>query len=343
MTTNAGGDVLLGDMDGDGHLDAVLAIAGTGIDVWQRGDGTGAFGAAQPLEPSATDTQGAVIGDFNNDNRRDIAAVHADAPGTLYLSNASGGYDVVTIDPIVYPEAYDIDAADLDRDGDLDLVVGRFAAPDLLYLGTGTGSFGPPVPLLPNATTTRTCVNCVKLADVNGDTLVDVLLAYNGDPVEQVLLLPGNGDGTFAPPLSIHGPLSPIALAAPIDVDHDGDLDLVASVGGSGGTFLAIASAPGSFTPFDSVQGGLGERSYGLAVADVTGDSHPDILESEENGQPLRLLSGTGTGTFAAAVELDSGMLWSASNIELGDIDEDGRLDIALGVIGGPSQVFLAR
>jgi len=334
-----GGDLILSDLDDDGHLDAIAAAIG--IDTIHRGAGDGTFSAAIPLNTASTDTQAAVVGDFDHDNHKDIVMVNRDAPCSIF--RGKGGATFAAEEPIdaaIYPDVFDVEAADLDGDTFLDLVITQFGAEDRIYLNDGTGTFRFAGVVHPIAN--ESCVNCLRIRDVNGDDLPDLVTAYNGG-TDRVEIVPGNGDGTFAAPLEIdYGTLTPIAVDL-ADFNRDGLLDLVVGQSQSGGVFVSLAASRTSYTPL--VQLGLttSSRTYGLVAADLDGDGNPDILAAPEDPGSILFVPGNGDGTFGPEVELGGGAAWTAANLAIGDLDEDGRLDFVLGARDTPSQVFLAR
>jgi Bacterial Ig-like domain (group 3)/FG-GAP-like repeat len=134
-----------------------------------------------------------------------------------------------------------------------------------------------------------------------------------------------------------------IAIA---DMNGDGNLDLVVSncdplgSGGCGfirdgvvGVLLGIGD--GSFVPVGAYDSG-GNLATSVAVADVNGDGHPDIIVThlcdEENCEKqagVSVLLGNGDGTFGAAATYSSGGLESFS-VAIADVNGDGKADLLI-------------
>jgi hypothetical protein len=198
--------VYLVDLNGDGHLDIVIANADSSISVLLN-RGTGTY-KTEPLITSlvALRNYGTYLtfGDFNGDGKTDIAASLVNGSGAVYVlpgqGNGTFGAPLETATPN-YPTA--LVAADFNGDGKTDLVVA----------GDGSGCYyGSPYGVnyvflqgSGNGTFSSGSVNCggynagagaALAADLNGDGKLDVVIATNGS-AGGPLVLQGNGDGTF--------------------------------------------------------------------------------------------------------------------------------------------------
>ena len=179
-------DFDIGDVSGDGLADVVLARGydfNTVAVVLGHGDGT--FGA--PLSLPIDAASGAVsgrIGDFNNDGHPDFISENSNEPTVaVFLGDGKGAL----LAPILSSFSTNgglgtIDAADLNRDGVLDIVTATGYA-----LGRGDGSFLtqrflPGGPLFTSTT----------IGDFNSDGIPDIVGAYRS-----VVLFMGKGDRTF--------------------------------------------------------------------------------------------------------------------------------------------------
>jgi hypothetical protein len=169
----SGADVDLADVNLDGKLDAVVATAGCGQVELMLGNGAGSFtGTALTM---GTSPGHVVVGDFNGDGRPDIAA-----------SDASSNMVVVRLQNPATPGAFlgaatftgitapgDIAAADVDMDGDLDLLVGSTTQGAFAELkNNGNGTFAAPIVFSMNDP-----VSSIAVDDLNRDGLLDVITA----------------------------------------------------------------------------------------------------------------------------------------------------------------------
>lgn len=214
--------VLVTDVDGDGAPD-VLALSG-GTSAVHPGNGDGTFGDALPIDTPRLDA--GAVGDVTGDGMADLVYVS----GFNNLNTLAGNGDGTFADSIVTEFSttafrFDIDLADFDADGDLDVVIGS---------SRGFGSLGPGVSVLFNDGRgsfadlqqfgERFTVLRIFAADVNGDTLPDIVVP-DGTQADTVIFL-NEGDGEFADALHFSA-IDNVSDAALTDIDGDGLPDLV--------------------------------------------------------------------------------------------------------------------
>ena len=126
---------------------------------------------------------------------------------------------------------HSIAAADVDGDGDLDVLLGNSVDPSRVLLNAGDGTF-PTSKKLPSGSSNT---YSIAAADVDGDGDLDVLLGNHGGP-SQVLL--NAGDGTFPMSIELPGGSASTYSIAVADVDGDGDLDVLLGNDGSSSRLL---------------------------------------------------------------------------------------------------------
>lgn len=154
------------------------------------------------------------------------------------------------------------------------------------------------------------------IADFNADGVQDIAVATR----YAVLLYEGVGDGTFVYRSGVGG-VAPIAAA---DVDGDGRVDLVAA--GPSGRGPDVRLGRGDFT-FQFLGGHGGPYGVGrLALEDFDQEGRPDLLTVARDLPFLSVSLNSGHGEFRGVTGLD--MVSSA--LVLGDLNGDGKLDIAM-------------
>jgi hypothetical protein len=212
-------------------------------------------------------------------------------------------------------------AADIDDDGDLDIIVAREFQTNLVLVNDGAGRFTDgSAERLPVAERDS---EEVIAADFNGDGHLDLFFASEDDQVHELYF--NDGSGRFSDE-SRRVPLTSVANGAlAIDVNVDGYLDII--LANNGANAVLVNDGAGNFR--DEAAARLPatvEVSQDVEAGDVDGDGDVDLVFANEG--PNAVLLNDGTGVFTDGGGLPPGRLTESRMASLGDVDGDGDLDL---------------
>jgi hypothetical protein len=326
--------ILSGDFNQDGNLDLAVNVAGFDNIAILNGDGHANFTLATHLE---TDTlpKGMAIGDFNGDRHADIASITEWGYSIrINFGDGRGGF-IGAGELNGDGEPVRIATADMNNDGDLDLIA---TAPSegklLIYFGDGRGGFSNTALELEDLPNDYS----FAVGDVNGDGNAD--LAVNRFELTNgsfVVILLGDGAGNFTQTSQVAvNQQAPIIL---VDLDHDGNLDLL--IGGAGtenetGMFLSsyLGDGMGNFTTSEIKDLGPGVMEGAMGVADYDEDGNVDVAfpvvfsQSQDRSTSVLMFFGDGKGKFNAGETIHVGN--GPQSALPGDFDGDGHIDLAI-------------
>ncbi len=313
-------DAVLGDLDGDGDLDALMANAGAET-VWLN-DGNANF-SPHPTAPSfGADTTFAIaLGDLDGDGDLDAVAGTWQPPfaETVWLNDGTGAF--TAHGSFGAGDTWDLVLGDIDADGDLDCLVANHSfEKTTIWRNDGAANFTahPTVPAIGSNNDFA-----VTLGDVDGDGDLDAVIGLDGP--ETVWLNDGSGAFTAHPTTSSFGSAVTLDVALG-DLDADGDLDLVAV--GEGDESVWVNDGAGNFTAHPTTPAfNAGFNSQSVALGDVDGDGDLDGVIAHFSGINTVWLND-GDGDLSPHPVAASFVFEDAVNAApLGDLDGDGDLD----------------
>ncbi|HET9501934.1 MAG TPA: FG-GAP-like repeat-containing protein [Hymenobacter sp.] len=298
------------------------------------GRGLSWAGTNVPVTSFAT---GLCTGDIDNDGDLDVLVAGMAGFNTsigILLNNGQGQFQAApTFTPGIYAMIGQLVLADIDGDGDLDLLISAGGSSLSVSRNNGSGTFAAP-------TTLPFACSRFALADMDADGDLDVVLtaAQNSPLGTGVGVAFNSGSGTFSSPTLIPSAPMPhtVALA---DIDSDGDLD-VATASAASGIQLFLNSGTGllSAGPVLVVPG----TADGLALGNIDGDGDVDVAVSynDSNGNGwLALFANNGSGAFARTSQaVAAGQ--TVGPLAFGDVDHDADLDLFV-ISQGTSEVSI--
>jgi len=262
-------------------------------------------------------TVGLAAGDFNGDGIIDLLAANNGANQlALLLGNGQGGVLNPAASLLVATGSFPtlVVTGDFNGDDRLDLAVLGDGEDELeIFLGDGQGGF-----VRSFAVAAGNVPTGLTLADINGDGQLDLLV---GNQFGDVLVLAGNGDGTFEP---YRRTGRSIALAV-ADLDGDGIRDFVLANESFDRVVVQYGQA-GVNASWQTITGLLGPDA--VDTADLNGDGILDLVVANGGGNDLLVYLGRGNGQFDAARTFFTGT--NPSGFTIADLDGNGWLDVVV-------------
>ena len=263
--------------------------------------------------------------DIDRDGDLDVLIPALSETNVLWHENTAGNgsaWTVRTIAPGV-GNAFSLDAADVDGDGDPD-VIGALNSDNVVTWHENTSGNG--ATWATHTIATKTIAFSVAGTDVDGDGDTDVLVALAGpDPLAWYENVGGDGSTWIYHAVSTAFASARRAVAS--DVDSDGDTDVVATVGVSDALLwyentLGNGSA-WTVRTIDDV-GGLG--TYALDAGDVDGDGDVDAVRPGTNKTVSWYENTAGNGSAWSRHTIATG--FETGGGSAADLDGDGDLDV---------------
>jgi hypothetical protein len=356
VTYSSGGGVAVtvavADVNGDGKLDLIVgnlcnnrncsgsSESGVGV---LLGNGDGTFQAALTSPSGGTPIRSVVVADVNRDGRPDLVVLNACASfaecsnplhngrvGVL-LGNGYGGFGLLPSHNSGGRLPTSIAVADLNGDGNLDVVVANYFSDTLgVLLGRSDGTFKTVV------TYSAFSAYSVAIADVDGDGKPDVVVAStssgSGDGTVGVLL--GNGNGTLRPIVTYNAGGYGTTSIAVADVNGDGKPDLLVVNSGPDTVGALLGIGDGTFQAALTYNSGgrIDSSPNSVAVADLNGDGNPDVVVANYFSDTVGvLLNNTGAETTTLSSSLNPSIYgqkvtWTATVTSSGSITPTGKV-----------------
>jgi hypothetical protein len=332
--------VAVGDLDGDGRLDVLTAIAASPSTASllsariQVPAAPGTF--ANPVQsPTGADPVDLAVGDLDGDGLPDVAVANptAAADGShavdvqFQIPGTPGAFTAPLSLPLGALTPRRLVLADLNADGRLDIAVAAAGTDDVQVLfQQAPGSFAAPVgfPVAGEPT-------AVAAGGITGDGGVDLVVTTASGNLS--VLLHGSIPGTFLPPASYAAGTSPAAVQI-ADMNGDGRPDvLVADYDGTLEVFLQAPAGDGTLLP-PARHDTLDYGSCSIAIGDIDGDGRPDAVVANAGPPGFPGSVAVFFQDHAVPGQLAPPVLyrgyWGPLSVALGDLNDDGLVDMVV-------------
>jgi len=316
---------VVGEFNGDSHLDVAMLSRDDFLVNVLLGDGTGGMSSivdSPIVNRNAQMTPDLFAGEFTGDGKLDLVSTYLGLGGVA-LSRGIGDGTFQAPQGTSMPGYGPIQTVgDINGDGKLDIAILYSGATSGLgtLFGKGDGTFtaGPVTPV-------GTLPSQMVAADLNSDGKLDLVACG----LYTVVLL-GQGDGNFQVTAGSNTQEAP-ATCIVTDLNNDGKPDLVAAYE-SGGVSVYLGNGDGTF------QSRLDYPIYvnpgaqqDVVAADFNGDGNMDIAVVNNAANVVLIALGNGDGTLQPQVQIDTPeMQASGTRLKAGDFTGRGKVDLAL-------------
>jgi hypothetical protein len=275
---------------------------------------------------------------MNNDRKPDLVVALGRTRSIIVLEGKGNGQFGAALSTTTLTDPpHEIALGDLNGDGKLDVAVGSHDTYGVtLLIGNGHGGLAkaPASPIVMKLGQ-HPHTHGLAVADMNRDSKPDLITCNSTD--NDIALAFGDGRGSFTRAQQTF-PVGPSPYPFGIgDVNNDGWLDIVATATATGPSrreqlplsralTLLLSDGKGSLAP-RQLPLRTGEPWF-AAIADLNGDSRPDIVATHHEQSAVTVLIGDGRGGFTEANGSPFNFGVSLYQLITADVDLDGRTDV---------------
>ncbi|MCC7534584.1 MAG: VCBS repeat-containing protein, partial [Deltaproteobacteria bacterium] len=298
------------------------------------------------LPADEAESRDPIVGDLDGDGDTDLLIAVREGRPLYYLNDGRGRFTAAPADRLEVDalDAIGAAAADVDRDGDLDVFLPVYGRAQDVLLTNDRGTLRADPAALP---TDASSDHAAAFGDLDADGDVDLVVAAYGEDAdghrqERVLLNDGRGRFTAAA-LAIPARDDQTSHLALGDVDGDGDLDLVTANDAEDDVHVRLLLNDGRARFSEALPAAVPaspERARRVLLGDLDRDGDLDLVATGRGQDHVYLNDGHGrfVDTTLLALPLDDG---SGDGAALGDLDLDGDLDLVVGNGGLPERAYM--
>ena len=323
-------EVFLADMDSDGDLDIVVSSSKDNTVAWFENDGAANPGFSHAnIATNANGGADVVVRDMDGDGDLDIVSASSGDDTIAWYEN-DGAADPTWSSANIATSAdgaYSVDVADMDGDGDLDIVSASDRDNTIAWYehdGAADPSWSAA-----NIVTNVDGARGLSVADMDGDGDFDIVSAARDDDAIDWFENDGAADPTWTK-ANIATTADGALDAKVADMDGDGDMDIISAshLDDTIAWYENDGAADPTWTAANIATDADG--AVDLEAADMDGDGDMDIIAGSRLDDTVSWYENDGAADPTwTAVDIDTSGDW-VRDVHIGDLDGDGDLDIVV-------------
>jgi hypothetical protein len=326
--------VVIGDFNNDNQSDIATANFNANNVGILLGYGNGSF--VTMVKYSSGDGSYPVcvrVGDFNNDNKSDVAVANYGSNDFVVLFGFGDGTFLSgsTYSTGTGSLPMSLAIADFNNDTRLDIVVANSRSNNLLiFLGY---RYQPYAGVTIYSTGNGSAPHSVAIADFNNDGWSDIIVANYGTNNFGIFL--GYGTKGFGSMITYSTRInsSPYSVAI-ADFNSDNQSDVVITNSNSDSIAIFLGFSNGTFAMGAIYSTGDRSRPYGVAIGDLNNDKISDIVIANSGTSIILVFYGYGNGTFGNETSYKLGYEYYPYSVAITDLNQDNWMDIVIACYG---------
>ena len=320
--------VVTADIDDDGHLDLV-STAGKTI-TWHENNGAGGFFERTVTTHGSLTATSVTVADVDGDGHLDLVAAFStsllsNSEIVWYRNDGSQNFAPQTIASNENAGANSVTTADVDGDGDIDVLVAAGEDDSIVWYENDDSQSFTPHEIAGNSVGIADGASSVTTADLDGDGDLDVLSASRGD--NTIAWYENDGNQNFTRRV-IDGFFMGARSVTAADVDGDGTIDVLGAAFDSNEIAWFKNNGDGTFAQeiVNATNSNPAGGANSVTTADIDGDGDLDILSTSFHDNEVVWYENDGSPVFTAHIITSNAM--GASSVATGDLNGDGYLDV---------------